>query len=447
MPIKLHKIVSSTHNGFLTFHPFAIHASLHSLTLTIVILAFLLVAITSLYLGATFTQRSVKRRLNDLSARLSDDDLYSGQPNRMETVLARLEHAATSATGTVTDSTDDISRLKCAMDSISQGIVITDEQGTPFYKNTRASMIMESRHAELIAAQAVEEMLEAGLSGVGSERSIELYGPPRQTLNIKTLTIEDHSKPLGVVAVIEDVSERKRLESVRRDFVANVSHELKTPIGAMALLAETLEDESDLNIAKRLANRLHHEALRVGRVIDDLINLSRIEAEENPPAEPINLCNVVTEAIEGLTSISEQRGVEVEFGGSTGTPIIIGDYRELLSAVTNLIENAIHYSDEDSTVRIRCDISDEKVELVVEDEGIGIPSRDLERIFERFYRVDQTRSRHNKGTGLGLSIVRHVINRHQGEIEVNSREGEGTTFRIILPRQGAQVISQPASPS
>ncbi len=439
MPIKLHKIFAQPHRGFISFHPFEINTSLHALTVALVILAVVIVALISLYLGALFNQRSIKRRLNDLSARLSEDDLYAGQPNKIETVLARLEHAATSATGTVTDSTDDISRLKSAMDGISQGIVITDEQGEQVYKNTRASIIMESRHAELIAAQAIEEMLEAGLSGVDSERSIELYGPPRQTLNIKTFTIEDHSKPLGVVGVVEDISERKRLESVRRDFVANVSHELKTPVGAMALLAETLEAEEDLAIARRLANRVHHEALRVGRVIDDLINLSRIEAEENPPSEPVNLSNVVSEAIEGVQSVAEQKFIEIDFDEPTKTPIVTGDYRELLSAISNLLENAVHYSDPDSKVRVGFELSNERIELFVEDQGIGIPSKDLERIFERFYRVDHTRSRHNKGTGLGLSIVRHVVNRHGGEIEVTSREGEGTTFRVILPPRGANL--------
>ncbi|HUY87073.1 MAG TPA: ATP-binding protein, partial [Acidimicrobiales bacterium] len=373
------------------------------------------------------------------SARLSSDDLYSDHPNRMETVLARLEHAATSATGSVTDSTDEVSRLKSAMDAIGQGIVVSDEHGSPFFKNTRATSLMGSRSAELLAAQAVEEMLEVGLSGSNSERTIELYGPPRQTLNIRTEVIENHNKPLGVVAIVEDVSDRKRLESVRRDFVANVSHELKTPVGAMALLAETLEAEEEMSVAKRLANRIHLEALRVSRIIDDLINLSRIEAEENPPAEPVHLGSVATEAIGCVQSSAEKRGIKIEYAEAPPDAIVVGDYRELLSAVTNLLDNAIHYSDPGSHVWVRCEVEDDRVELSVEDQGIGIPSRDLERVFERFYRVDQTRSRHNKGTGLGLSIVRHVINRHQGEVTVRSHEGEGSTFQIVLPKQSALI--------
>ena len=445
--INLHPPHHPASTSLVTLHPLAIHAALT--TLTIVILVVGAIALTGIVMvsGMVVSQRNVKRRLNDLAARLSSEDLYASAPNRMETALARLEHAATNATGSVTDSADEVSRLRGAMDAMPQGIVICDEQGETVYTNARAAGLMRSRGAELLAAQAVEEMLDAGLSGTSSSRTIELYGPPRQTLAVRTEVVENHKKPLGVAAIVEDISERTRLESVRRDFVANVSHELKTPVGAMALLAETLEAEEELTIARRLANRINHEALRVSRIIDDLINLSRIEAEENPPAEPVHLGEVVEEAIDGAVSAAEQRGIAIEHNEPPAEAIVLGDRRELLSAFGNLIENAIHYSDPGSRVWVRWSTSPDTVEVSIRDEGIGIPGRDLDRIFERFYRVDQTRSRHNKGTGLGLSIVRHIVNRHEGEVAVQSREGEGSTFTVTLPRQSASTRHSPTGES
>jgi two-component system sensor histidine kinase SenX3 len=434
-PIRLHPPRHLVHTGLVTWHPFAIHASQHALTVALLVTGAVAVSLAAIAAGVVSSRRQVRRRLSDLAQRLSADDPYAEHPNRMETVLARLEHAAGAATTTVSDSTDEVARLRAAIDSIPLGVVICDELGTRVFTNLRANQLMGSRGSELLAAQAVEEMLDACLSGTAASRTIELYGPPRRTLVIRTEPIEDAAKPLGVAAIVEDVSERTRLESVRRDFVANVSHELKTPVGAMALLAETLEAEDDVEIGRRLANRIHHEALRVSRIIDDLINLSRIEAAENPPTEPVSIATVLEDAIDAATSAAEQKGITIEHNDFPPDAIVLGDRRELLSAIGNLLENAIHYSDPGSRVWVRAVQTPTTVEISVQDEGIGIPTKDLDRIFERFYRVDQTRSRHNKGTGLGLSIVRHVVNRHQGDVTVSSHEGEGSTFTIVLPRQ------------
>jgi two-component system sensor histidine kinase SenX3 len=292
---------------------------------------------------------------------------------------------------------------------------------------------MSNRHGDALAAQAVTELLENAWQDGTAERTLDLYGPPRQTLTVRTRLVDDGRRPLGVIAIIEDVSERRRLEEIRRDFVANVSHELKTPIGALGLLAETLTVEPDRAVAQRLATRIHNESFRVSRIIDDLLDLSRIESEEAPPREPIYVNLVMAEAVERVRSAAEQRRITIVLDEPDPPVYVLGDRRQLVSAIHSLLENAVTFSYEDSVVRVSGSRSDGEVRLSVTDTGVGIPARDLERIFERFYRVDHGRSRDSGGTGLGLSIVRHVASNHQGRVEVDSREGEGSTFTVILP--------------
>jgi two-component system sensor histidine kinase SenX3 len=310
---------------------------------------------------------------------------------------------------------------------------VCDENGEVAFRNARASDLMSNRHGDALAAQAVTELLENAWQDGTAERTLDLYGPPRQTLTVRTRLVDDGRRPLGVIAIIEDVSERRRLEEIRRDFVANVSHELKTPIGALGLLAETLTVEPDRAVAQRLATRIHNESFRVSRIIDDLLDLSRIESEEAPPREPIYVNLVMAEAVERVRSAAEQRRITIVLDEPDPPVYVLGDRRQLVSAIHSLLENAVTFSYEDSVVRVSGSRSDGEVRLSVTDTGVGIPARDLERIFERFYRVDHGRSRDSGGTGLGLSIVRHVASNHQGRVEVDSREGEGSTFTVILP--------------
>ena len=260
---------------------------------------------------------------------------------------------------------------------------------------------------------------------------------------MRTESIDNGQRALGVIAVIEDVSERRRLEDVRRDFVANVSHELKTPMGALGLLAETLLSENEPQVAHRLAQRIHTEAFRISRVIDDLLDLSRIENEESPPREPVPINLVMAEAAERVKEASSQRQIEVKLEEPNPQVVVLGDRRQLTSAVYSLLENAVKFSPQASRVRCIGRAEGDEAVIVVEDQGVGIPSRDLERIFERFYRVDAGRSRSTGGTGLGLAIVRHVAANHRGSVQVESREGEGSTFTLRLPRQQGPTCDQP----
>ncbi len=382
------------------------------------------------WMGRRSGRRAIQQRLTSLSNRLGVEPPDEGG---VEPALSHLETVTGDAAEAVTEASSDAIRLRRALDALPQGVVVCDEAGSVSFQNTRAVTLMASRHGDALAAQAVTDLLDRTWQEGSVERTLDLYGPPRQTLILRTRLIDDGRRPLGVIAVIEDVSDRRRLEEIRRDFVANVSHELKTPIGALGLLAETLTAESDPEVAQRLASRIHTEAFRVSRVIDDLLDLSRLESEEAPPREPLYVNLIMAEAVERVRAAADQRRITIELDEPSPPVYMVGDRRQLVSAIHSLLENAVTFSYEEATVYVGAEASDGQIRLSVRDSGVGIPARDLDRIFERFYRVDHGRSRDTGGTGLGLSIVRHVAANHQGRVEVDSREGEGSTFTLVLP--------------
>jgi signal transduction histidine kinase len=537
------------------------------------VVLFVLAIVVARFFGRRSGRRAISQRLTALGSRLGLDP--PEDETNIETALAYLEQVTSGAAQAVTESSSDAIRLRRSLDTLTQGVVLCDENGTVIYRNGRANALMVSRHGDALAAQAVTELLQDAWHEGSAERTLDLYGPPRRTLQVRARQIDDGRRPLGVIALIEDISERRRLEEIRRDFVANVSHELKTPMGALGLLAETLVSEPDPDVAQRLAGRIHNEAFRVSRIIDDLLDLSRIESEEAPAREPVLVNLVIADAIERVRATADQRGIELVLHEPSPPVAVLGERRQLVSAMHALLENAITYSYDNSKVVVsgvvhrvleepaafttgstpivtspvpdpdpppaddtapapydaeeaaltqeeldaftsaqhaahaareasaapaappahaahaapealaahaapppvpETTFSDvatsstataapegepstaegggdavaarsewhsddhDTVRLSVQDHGIGIPARDLDRIFERFYRVDHGRSRDTGGTGLGLSIVRHVANNHQGWVDVESREGEGSTFSLVLPVQAERVV-------
>ena len=307
-----------------------------------------LVGLIAALLGRRSGRRAISQRLASLGTRLGLDppqDEYN-----VETSLAYLEQVTGGAAQAVTESSSDAIRLRRSLDTLTQGVVLCDENGTVIYRNGRANALMVSRHGDALAAQAVTEVLEDAWHEGSAERTLDLYGPPRRTLQVRARQIDDGRRPLGVIALIEDVSERRRLEEIRRDFVANVSHELKTPMGALGLLAETLVSEPDPDVAQRLAGRIHNEAFRVSRIIDDLLDLSRIESEEAPPREPVLVNLVMADAIERVRATADQRGIEIVLHEPSPPVAVMGDRRQLVSAMHALLENAITYSYDNSKV-------------------------------------------------------------------------------------------------
>lgn len=391
---------------------------------------------------AAVRRRALARRLATVIARLEGPL----PPSRSaEATVEALERAIERTVEDAGEAAVARDRLAAVLEASRLGVVVWDEHGRVVFRNQAVEALAAGRHAELLVSRTIEDALGAALAGRRSEQVVELYGPPRRTLAVEAFPLDDGRRAVGAAAVVEDVSERRRLEAVRRDFVANISHELKTPIGALALLAETMANEADPDVTRRLAARLHDEAHRLGRIIEDLLDLSRIEAEEAPVRDPVPVHLVVAEAVERVRPVTEVHGVALDVVEPPRRLVVAGDRRQLVSAVFNLLENAVKYSDPGEKVEVRVASDGRRVEIAVRDHGIGIPARDLERIFERFYRVDRARSRRTGGTGLGLAIVRHVATNHGGEVTVESREGEGSVFRLVLPLAGGPVAVSHAS--
>jgi two-component system sensor histidine kinase SenX3 len=244
--------------------------------------------------------------------------------------------------------------------------------------------------------------------------------------------------PLGsrlVLALVEDRTRERRIEEVRRDFVANVSHELKTPVGAIRLLSEAVADASDdPEAVKRFAERMLTETERLGRLVQQIIELSRLQSDD-PLETPTRVCldDVLGFAVDTNAIDASSKGIEIVTSGTPGLEVL-GSEKQVTAAVANLVANAVSYSPADSTVLVSTKAVDGNVEVSVVDQGIGIPHGEIDRIFERFYRVDPARHRSTGGTGLGLSIVKHVAATHGGDVRVWSVEGQGSTFTLTLPQ-------------
>jgi two-component system sensor histidine kinase SenX3 len=375
--------------------------------------------------------RRLAARLDALAARL-DQGPASGTAG-VEGSLARLEAAvaATAASHRTTEAR--LNRLVAALSHVTEGVVLADEDGEIVFRNARAEVYAAARHGDALAERTLVDLLTRALAGQEGTEPLDLWGPPRRTLVLSAFPLHDGQRVVGALATVEDVSEKRRLDAIRRDFVANIGHELKTPVGALSLLSEALADETEVEEFRRLTASIQREALRLGQIIDDLLDLSRIEAQETQEREPVPVLGLVAEAVERVRTKAEHRAVRIDVPPIDDALVITGDRRQLLSALDNLLENAVKYSDDGSVVRVAAARNGPDLVIAVEDHGIGIPTRDLERVFERFYRVDRARARDTGGTGLGLSIVRHVAHNHGGEVHVASREGEGTTFTLSLP--------------
>ena len=268
------------------------------------------------------------------------------------------------------------------------------------------------------------------------EVSGSAFGGRRTSFAVRVAPLGSSVGGGGLILLLaEDQTESRRVEEVRRDFVANISHELKTPVGALALLAETMEEAAeDPEAVRRFAGRMRQEASRLTYLVQDLITLSRIQAAEPvPDPNPVELSAVLAEVLDRCRMKASARGIELAWSCDDGLAVL-GDEDLLVTALRNLLENAVAYSPEKTRVMVSATRDGaSSAQISIADQGIGIPERDLERIFERFYRVDPARSRATGGTGLGLAIVKHVVAAHSGKVTVWSKEGVGSTFTLHLP--------------
>ena len=330
-------------------------------------------------------------------------------------------------------------RVQAAFDAISAAAVLVDSDGVELLRNGHAMAYVNARHGDALVENEMQACLSDALRGGPTEQELQLHGPPERRLLVMGSPLIADGELLGAVVLVDDVTEQQRLEKVRRDFVANVSHELRTPVGALSLLAETLEGETNPVVISSFLERIQDESRRLGSLIDDLLDLSRIEGAVELQSAEVELARVIEESAAAVRSAAEHREIELTtevFDAAT----IVGDHSQLVSAVSNLLSNAIKYTPSGGNVSARLVRHGTDAAIVVEDNGIGIPQKDLNRVFERFYRVDQGRTITTGGTGLGLSIVRNVAVNHGGRVEVTSQEGVGSTFSMILPIGGVQPL-------
>ncbi|MGB0800796.1 MAG: sensor histidine kinase [Ilumatobacteraceae bacterium] len=329
------------------------------------------------------------------------------------------------AADSVEDEPD--TRVEELVDQLRTAIVQVDSFGRTTLRNSAAERLRTS-HSGYLIEEAIERHLASALKGSPSEETLEFFGPPKQVVVVRTVSLPGG----GAVAFADDISERHRLDAMRTDFVANISHELKTPVGAMAVLADALTGEDDSEMVQRLVGRMVFEAERAARTIDDLLQLTEIELGTVIEAVPLDAVALLSAAADRVRHSASERSVEIRLVDPAEPVTVVGEPRQLASALGNLVENAVKYSEVGGRVDLTVDGDGDGVAFTVTDDGVGIPQRDVERIFERFYRVDKARSRGTGGTGLGLAIVRHVTN-HGGEVEVTSAEGEGSTFVLRIP--------------
>jgi two-component system phosphate regulon sensor histidine kinase PhoR len=376
-------------------------------------------------------------------------DLASGRASRVEVpdeselaalalALNRLAATAEAQFAAVRNERD---HLMAILSSMSEGVLVVDGDGRALLVNPAFRRLFDLagevagrpvleiiRHPDL--ARIVEDTLRLGEAQGGQ---IELRSPDRRTLLLASAALAGGER--GAVLVARDTTELTRVADMRRDFVANVSHELKTPLAAIRGYAETLQDGAleEPVTARRFTDRILFQCRRLQALLDDLLTLSRLDGVALPPQrEPIDLRDVVHRAVEVLSAAAREKQVRVEVEEEP-VPFVPGDPDSLERLVLNLLDNAVKYNRPGGSVVLRLSQDGPAVLLEVCDTGIGIPPDSIPRIFERFYRVDKGRAREEGGTGLGLAIVKHVAQAHGGQVDVESNAGRGTTFRVRLP--------------
>lgn len=342
------------------------------------------------------------------------------------------------------------------VDSLRVGVVVLDSADEPVLVNPSAramGLLRAGPRPGTMAAHPIVRTLAAQVRRSGVRREVELDlprggdGGVADPLGVLLRAVGLGSGYVAVEAA--DVTEAHRVARVRRDFVANVGHELKTPIGALQLLSEALLDATDpaggsvagvatdpaedVAAARRFAERIHHESTRLGKLVNKLLELSRLQgAEPLPEPEPVTVESVIAEVLDRTRTPAAAKQIEVTVAGQPDLTVY-GSDAQLATAVANLVDNAVAYSPEGSQVHLRYRRSGQHVEISVSDQGIGIAPKELDRVFERFYRSDRARSRATGGTGLGLAIVKHIATNHGGRVDVTSVVGEGSTFTLRLP--------------
>ncbi|MQA33084.1 sensor histidine kinase [Modestobacter roseus] len=358
------------------------------------------------------------------------------------------EGGAVSPRGQIDPRADEEAALaRRLVDLMDPAVVVVGPDDAVLLANPSARALGIVRGSRLLVPGLLEVARDAQTAG--SRRTDvalpgDLVGAGPRTVGVHGIRLGN--APLGaagpVALELQDVTEARRVEAVRRDFVANVGHELKTPVGALALLAEAVQGAADdPETVQRFAARMSHEADRLARLVRELIDLSRLQgAEPMPDLVPVAVATVVAEAVDRTRAAAAAKDIQLAVAAQPGL-VVRGVEAQLATALTNLLANAVAYSPAATTIAVGARARSGFAEIAVTDSGIGIPRSDRSRVFERFYRVDQSRASATGGTGLGLAIVKHVASNHGGSVTVWSEEGLGSTFTLRIPL--AAGVDQP----
>jgi signal transduction histidine kinase len=344
----------------------------------------------------------------------------------------RLERAEEELRRQSRTSKEDRRVQDVVLASMEEGVLLVDAEGTVVFANAALGRHLGTAPegiSSLLPLDLRRAVQRAGYIGHAERSEVEVGSPARWLRGTAIPVSEDGS----VLLVVRDVTDARHLDAVRRDFVANASHELKTPAASIQAAAETLRHAAahDPEVVSRFAEQLEREALRLSRIVADLLDLSRLESGSDLD-EHVRLDAIVREESQRFDDRAQVDGVDLDAHVGQ-VPAVRGSSRDLALLVRNLIDNAIRYTKTGGRVDIVVSSDDAHVVVRVTDTGVGIPSRDLARVFERFYRVDRARSRETGGTGLGLAIVRHVAENHGGEVTVQSELGRGSVFTVRIP--------------
>jgi two-component system sensor histidine kinase SenX3 len=321
------------------------------------------------------------------------------------------------------------------LEELEGAAIVVAPGDVPIFTTSEVEQIGILRDGKIASEELLATIRVVRRTNVKQNGKIEVargpIGEGKHELMVNVIPLSEGSL---VLVLLRDESEADRVHEVRRDFVANISHELKTPIGALSLLSEAvLGAKDDPQSVSKFAIRMQTESKRLTDLVQEIINLSRVQdSDPLQVAEIISVNELIHEAIDQCRTTAEARKIQIVYAGESDEKVL-GDRMQLIMAIHNLIENAINYSPENTNVSITTTVENSIVDISVTDQGIGIPESEIERIFERFYRVDPARSRQTGGTGLGLSIVKHIITKHGGEVKVWSVANVGSTFSIRLP--------------
>jgi two-component system, OmpR family, phosphate regulon sensor histidine kinase PhoR len=363
--------------------------------------------------------------------------------------LPGLTSELTMVTGRLRDRLDELTeerdRAGQILDALDDGVLLLDGAGRLLLANPTARAwfgLADDLRPGLPAARVLGVPQVAELAERAASARTPLTGtvtvvfPEHRTLALRATPLADRGPTGRIVVTLTDTTQRRRLEALRRDFVANASHELKTPVAAVRALAETLLTAlpEDPAAGRRFAGRIAREAERLDALVRDLLDLSRVE-RETVHVEPVDLVGLTKEVVGSYSDRATERRIRLHTELRPGVTMR-GDRALLGLLLSNLLDNALRYTQARGTVRVRLDDQEGRVVLQVSDDGAGIPAGELPRIFERFYRVDKARTRRTGGTGLGLAIVRHVAEAHGGSVTVDSELGRGSTFTATLPAAG-----------